>query len=77
MFSPDTNSFFTSYLPISASVAFDNTGMVYDPALVVTDGVFDIAKYEAYSPAFLPASLATAYGVAFAAFTSVLVHTFC
>ena len=65
-----------SYLPMSAPVVFDNTGMVYDPARVVTDGIFDIAKYEAYSPAFLTPTLAIAYGVAFAAFTSVLVHTF-
>ena len=76
VFSPDTNSFFMSYLPISASVAFDNTGMVYDPALVITDGIFDVAKYEAYSPAFISSTLAVAYGVSFAGFTSVIVHTF-
>jgi hypothetical protein len=77
VFSPDTDSFFMSYLPISSSVAFDNTGMVYNPGQVITDGLFDVAKYEAYSPAFLSASLAMAYGVAFAAISSVLVHTFC
>ncbi|KAF8139975.1 OPT oligopeptide transporter [Boletus edulis] len=70
-----TNSFYTSYLPMSAPIAFDNTGMAYDPAQVVTNGTFDVGKYEAYSPAFLPATLAIAYGVAFAGFTSVIVHT--
>ncbi|KIK98331.1 hypothetical protein PAXRUDRAFT_31250 [Paxillus rubicundulus Ve08.2h10] len=70
-----TNSFFMSYLPMSSYLTFDNTGMPYDPTQIVTDGVFDLAKYEAYSPAFLPATLAVAYGVAFAAFASVVVHT--
>ncbi|KAF8559373.1 OPT oligopeptide transporter [Imleria badia] len=71
-----SNSFFMSYLPMSASIAFDNTGMAYNASQVVTNGIFDIAKYEAYSPAFLSATLAIAYGVSFASFTSVIVHTF-
>lgn len=65
-----------SYLPMSASIAFDNTGMPYNASQVVTNGIFDLAKYEAYSPAFLPATLAIAYGVSFASFASVIVHTF-
>lgn len=60
---------------MSASVTFDNTGMPFDPTQVVTNSVFDNTKYEAYSPAFLPATLAVAYGVAFASFTSLIVHT--
>jgi hypothetical protein len=60
---------------MSSYMTFDNTGMPYDPTQIVTDGVFDLAKYEAYSPAFIPATLAVAYGVAFAAFASVVVHT--
>lgn len=71
-----TNSFFMSYLPISSSVVFDNTGLSYNFTQVITNGLFDVTKYEAYSPAFLPATLAVAYGVAFASFTSVVVHTF-
>lgn len=74
---PDTNSFFMSYLPMSSSVAFDNTGMPYDPSQIVTNGTFDITKYEAYSPAFLSATLALAYGIAFASFASLVVHTAC
>ncbi|KAG9314623.1 OPT oligopeptide transporter [Chiua virens] len=71
-----TNSFYMSYLPISSTTAFDNTGAPYDPTQVVTDGIFDVSKYEAYSPAFLSSTLAVAYGVAFAAFTSIVVHSF-
>ncbi|KAG1715802.1 hypothetical protein ID866_1378 [Astraeus odoratus] len=71
-----TNTWYTQYLPMSATITFDNTGMPYDPTQIVTNGVFDESKYSAYSPAFLPATLAIAYGVAFAAFASVIVHTF-
>lgn len=70
-----TNSWYMQYLPMSASVTFDNTGMPYDISQIVTNGVFDESKYAAYSPAFMPATLAVAYGVAFAAFASVVVHT--
>lgn len=56
-------------------MTFDNTGLPYDPTQIVTNGVFDQAKFEAYSPVFMPATLAVAYGVAFAAFASVIVHT--
>jgi OPT family small oligopeptide transporter len=72
-----TNTWFTAFLPISSYLTFDNTGMPYDPSLVVTNGTFDVAQYEAYSPVFMTATMAIAYGVAFAAFSSVVVHTFC
>ncbi|KAH7915147.1 OPT oligopeptide transporter [Hygrophoropsis aurantiaca] len=71
-----TNTFFTAYLPMSSYQSFDNTGLPYDPTQIVTDSQFDGTKYEAYSPVFMPATLAVAYGVAFAAFSSVVVHTF-
>jgi hypothetical protein len=59
-------------------MTFDNTGLPYNPAQVVsTNGTFDVAQYEAYSPVFMTATMAIAYGVAFAAFSSVVVHTFC
>lgn len=65
-----------SYLPISSSVAFDNTGMAYNATRILTNGAFDVSKYVAYSPAYLSSTLAIAYGIAFAAFSSVIVHTF-
>ncbi|KAL4069408.1 OPT oligopeptide transporter [Scleroderma citrinum] len=70
-----TNTWYTQYLPISATTTFDNTGMPYDPTQIVTNGVFDASKYAAYSPAFMPATLAIAYGVAFATFASTVAHT--
>lgn len=71
-----TNTFETAFLPISTFFAFDNTGGIYDPSAIVTNGLFDLSAYKAYSPIFLPASLTVAYGAAFAAMTSVVVHTF-
>lgn len=73
---PVTNTFYAAYLPISTYVSFDNTGLPYDPTAIVTNGTFDAAKYEAYSPLFMPTNLTLAYGIALAAFTSLIVHTF-
>ena len=70
-----TNTWYTQFLPISASSTFDNTGAQYDPSRIVTNGIFDESKYAAYSPAFMPATLAIAYGVAFASFASTVVHS--
>jgi OPT family small oligopeptide transporter len=71
-----SNTWFTKFMPISTIASFDNTGMPYDPTLVMSNGTFDAAKFEAYSPVYMPASLAIAYGIAFASFTAVIVHTF-
>lgn len=62
-------------MPISVTSSFDNTGLPYDPTLIMTNGTFDQAKFDAYSPVFMPAALAMAYGIAFASFTAVVVHT--
>jgi OPT family small oligopeptide transporter len=71
-----TNTWNTAFFPMSTTFAFDNTGGMYQPANIITDGVFDGVKYAAYSPVFLTATQLLACGVAFAAFPSVFVHTF-
>lgn len=63
-------------MPISSHYTFDNTGVPFDPKAILSNGTFDAAKYEAYSPMFIPATLCMAYGMAFASFTAVLSHTF-
>lgn len=50
--------------------------MPYDPQAILTDGTFDAVKYAAYSPLFISATQCIAYGLSFASFTAVLVHTF-
>jgi hypothetical protein len=71
---PDTNTWFSKYLPISAHYTFDNTGVRYDPQSIVTNGVFDVEKYRAHSPMFIPVTLTMNYATSFAAFTAVIVH---
>lgn len=77
IFCSDTNTFFSKFLPMSAYLSFDNTGLAYNATAIITDGTFDVEKYRAYSPLYMSATLAVAYGVSFASFTAVLVHTFC
>ncbi|KAJ7163826.1 OPT oligopeptide transporter, partial [Mycena crocata] len=71
-----TNGFFTSFLPLSSFLVFDNTGAPYNVSATVVDGVFDPAAYQAYSPVFLTSAMCIGYFVAFAAFGSLFTHTF-
>jgi OPT family small oligopeptide transporter len=71
-----TNTWNFAYFPISSYVTFDNTGALYQVQEIITNGVFNEAKYVAYSPVFLSTTLALAYGISFASFPSVFVHTF-
>ncbi|KAH8086669.1 OPT oligopeptide transporter, partial [Cristinia sonorae] len=69
-----TNTFFAKFLPISAPAVFDNTGSPYRVSKIITNGTFDEAKYKAYSPLYLPSTLALSYGSQFAAASGVVVH---
>lgn len=56
---------------------YDNTGAAYNVTRVMNAaGEFDVAGYEAYSPAFLPAAFAFVYGLSFASLTAVPVHIY-
>ncbi|KAJ7225946.1 OPT oligopeptide transporter [Mycena pura] len=70
------NALYTAYLPLSAYVSFDNTGMPYNISAVVRDGQFDPELYAAYSPIFMTAALCMAYFVAFASYGAIFTHTF-
>jgi hypothetical protein len=61
---------------MSSYLSYDNTCMPYDPTAIVTNSTFDIEESCAYSPLYMPATLYVAYGVFFAAFTSIFIHTF-
>ncbi|KAJ6501623.1 OPT oligopeptide transporter [Mycena vitilis] len=69
------NVFFTSYLPLSAYVSFDNTGLPYNISAIVRDGQFDPELYAAYSPIFMTAALCMSYFVSFASFGAIFTHT--
>ena len=70
------NVFYSQYIPISIGLPYDITGAQYNLKAIVTNVQFDHAKYEKYSPLFLPITYAVSYGAIFATYSSVLVHTF-
>jgi len=63
-------------MPISVGAAYDNTGAMYNLSAILTNNEFDQAKYEQYSPMFLPITYAVTYGTFFAAYPAIVVHTF-
>ena len=72
-----TNALDFAYFPISSYLAWDNQGNMYNATRILTNGVFDEQKYREYSTLYMSTTLALAYGVAFAAFPAVIVHTVC
>ncbi|RDW67024.1 small oligopeptide transporter-1 [Coleophoma crateriformis] len=72
-----SNTWFTAYLPICTADLYDRYAGTYNVSSVLdSNHQLDIAKYEAYSPPFLPATFAFVYGLSFAALTSVPVHIY-
>lgn len=70
-----TNTWFTAYLPLTSSDAYDNTGNLYNSSRILDDtGTFNEEKYKAYSPIFLPVTFALSYGVGFAVLSCLLTH---
>lgn len=71
-----TNTWFTAYLPFCTADVYDRFGQEYNSSAVITGQNFDEAKYQAYSPPYLPATFAFVYGLSFASITSVLSHVY-
>ncbi|KAE8155974.1 OPT oligopeptide transporter protein-domain-containing protein [Aspergillus tamarii] len=70
-----TNTWYTAYLPLTGSDAYDNTGNLYNSTRILNDeGAIDSAKYREYSPIFLPITFALSYGVGFAVLSCLLTH---
>ncbi|KAK1758619.1 OPT oligopeptide transporter protein-domain-containing protein [Echria macrotheca] len=66
---------YSDFLPVQDSHAYDNTGQLYDVERILNaDMTFDEAKYHAYSPLYLSTQFALAYGLAFAAVAAVITH---
>ncbi|KAI0032505.1 OPT oligopeptide transporter [Vararia minispora EC-137] len=70
------NVLFSQFLPLSSTNYFDNTGLPYNASAILTDGIFDAAKYSQYSPLFMPLTTALTWGASFALYGAVLVHTY-
>ncbi|KAF2139368.1 uncharacterized protein K452DRAFT_254698 [Aplosporella prunicola CBS 121167] len=72
-----TNTWWTSYMPLTGSDAYDNTGAIYDVSKIVdSKGNFLKSAYEDYSPVFMPATMSLSYGIAFATMTCLPIHIF-
>jgi OPT oligopeptide transporter protein len=72
-----TNVWYSAYLPMVSSHSFDNTGKGYNVTQIINaDSSFNLQSYKAYSPLFLSASFAMAYGLSFASITATLAHTY-
>src|SRR5947208_2128615 len=70
------NVWYSQYMPVSVGIPFDNTGAQYNLSAVVNNNAFDQAKYEQYSPMFLPITYIVTYGTIFATYPAALVHVF-
>lgn len=67
---------YSEYMPMVTSQTYDNTQSPYKVRNILGAGnLFDEKKYKAYSPLFLPPTLALNYGLSFAALMSSIVHT--
>ncbi|KAJ5806846.1 OPT oligopeptide transporter [Penicillium riverlandense] len=70
-----TNTWFTAYLPLTSSDAYDNTGNLYNSSKILdSTGAIDEEMYKAYSPIYLPATFAMCYGVGFAVLSCLITH---
>jgi OPT family small oligopeptide transporter len=63
-----SNYKWTAYLPINSNDIFTNTGESYEVTEILTNGVFDREKYQAYSPPFYTAANIVIYGAFFAVY---------
>jgi OPT family small oligopeptide transporter len=70
-----TNAFNTSYLPINSNRPWDHFGKPYNVSAIIDErGIFDGAKYEAYSPPFLSAANVVVYMMFFALYTATVTY---
>ncbi|KAK0630472.1 OPT oligopeptide transporter protein-domain-containing protein [Bombardia bombarda] len=72
-----SNAYSTAYLPINSNLVYDNTASFYNVSRVIDEkGLFDAAKYEAYSPAYLSAASLVVYLCFFAIYPATLSYIF-
>jgi OPT oligopeptide transporter protein. len=70
-----TGVWYTSYLPLTGSDAYDNTANIYNSSRILNDkGEFDEAKYKSYSPLYLPVTFSLSYGLGFAVLSCLITH---
>ncbi|MBE3047904.1 small oligopeptide transporter, OPT family [Candidatus Bathyarchaeota archaeon] len=72
-----TNTYNTAYLPINSNRTYDHFGQLYKVLSIVDEkGIFDAAKYAAYSPPYLSAGNVVVYMFFFAIYTAALTYAY-
>ncbi|KAF5004264.1 hypothetical protein FDECE_9241 [Fusarium decemcellulare] len=70
-------AWYAEYLPMSDSSTYDNTGAPYNTTRILTpEFTLNEEEYQAYSPLFISTTFAMAYGLSFAAISSLVVYTY-
>jgi OPT family small oligopeptide transporter len=64
-----SNMYWSAYMPINSAVAFANDGTEYNVTQVLTDGLIDKKKYDAYGPPFFSGANVFGQGAWFAMYT--------
>lgn len=71
-----SNVWYGRFLPMSDVNSFDRFQNIYNSSRILSSSyVFDLEKYQDYSPLYLPTTFAVSYGMSFASFSSTIVHT--
>lgn len=70
-----TNSKWTAYLPINSNRLYTNTGKPYNVRKILTNGLIDETKYQAYSPPYYTAANLVLYGAYFALYPFAIIYT--
>ncbi|CAN6651578.1 oligopeptide transporter 1 [Trichomonascus vanleenenianus] len=71
-----SNVWFGHYLPIVGSNSYDRFQNVYNVTRILDNNkALDVAKYESYSPLYLPTTYIISYCMSFASITATVMHT--
>ncbi|CDR38816.1 CYFA0S02e06260g1_1 [Cyberlindnera fabianii] len=69
-----SNHKWTGYLPINSNAIFTNTGESYQVTEILTDGLMDFEKYQAYSPPYYSAANLVVYGAFFLVYPLTFIY---
>ncbi|ODQ82734.1 hypothetical protein BABINDRAFT_30745 [Babjeviella inositovora NRRL Y-12698] len=70
-----SNNLWSGYLPINTNALFTNTGEPFKVTKILTNGLFDNEKYQAYSPPYYSAANLVLYGAFFAIYPFSVIYT--
>lgn len=71
-----SNYKWTAYLPINSNKLFTNKGELYQVRNILTGGLIDYQKYQAYSPPFYSAANLLTYGAFFVLYPMAIIEIF-